>query len=84
MLLQEIFQTPFYYNNNKLKEKKEKNGKKTTNKKTAGGTPETHTLRKRVVVNYLVIAVGNSGDILYAILGHMYHQKHPNGVTPSE
>ena len=76
MLLQEIFRTPFYYNNNKLKEKKEE--------KTAGGTPETHTLRKRVVVNYLVIAVGNSGDILSAIFGHMYHQKHPNRVTPSE
>ena len=41
MLLQEIFQTPFYYNNNKMKNL------------PAGGTPETHALRKQVVAEYL-------------------------------
>ena len=42
MLLQEIFQTPL--SNNKNKEKKNL---------PAGGTQETHTLRKQVLVKYL-------------------------------
>ena len=48
MLLQEIFQTPFCYNN------KKKLYKKTT--LPVGGTPETHTLHKRVVVEYLNVS----------------------------
>ena len=42
ILLQEIFQTPFSNNNNNEKEKKNL---------PAGGTPETHMLRKQVVLS---------------------------------
>ena len=51
MLLQKIFQTPFSNNNNKKKRKRKKKEKR--KKHTAGGMPETHTLCKQVVAEYL-------------------------------